>query len=284
MESILGQTLDEYQIISQLGSNATFLGTRLSDNKEVVIKQSLLTNDFTQGNLEVHSFDGIEHDNVLVPIKNIYKRPYFYTVYEYWPGATLAEYVKEKKSLTEVEVREIMEQLICGYLELEKCKVIYKNIKPENIFVLRDNKFVVKLFDFANVEKKVSARDPYLAPEIIAKETNFPIENSSDIWSIGAVMYFVINGYPPIETLEQKKINTYFLHSEVSPCCKDLVLGCLEYEPKNRPMIEEILRHPFITGEEFVRPLLSKYSHETEIKNIEQIKVPLKFAMGKILL
>lgn len=86
---------------------------------------------------------------------------------------------------------------LCSALQLCQAKnVIHRDIKPANIFVSRDGVF--KLGDFGiarTMEKtiggtKIGTYD-YMAPEVY---NNRPYHMSADIYSLGLVMYWFLNG------------------------------------------------------------------------------------------
>ncbi|MBQ7264688.1 MAG: protein kinase [Firmicutes bacterium] len=84
---------------------------------------------------------------------------------------------------------------VCKALEFCNEKgVVHKSVKPENIFVSKEGNFKIGDQGFSVDTKgrktKYSDMDLYLAPEIF-KEENY--DNSSDIYSLGLVMYRFLN-------------------------------------------------------------------------------------------
>lgn len=79
----------------------------------------------------------------------------YYTITKFFRGGNLKDYLsqkirKEKKFLTESDVRHIMYQLAVGVKELHSRNVIHRDIKMANILVNEDtdNKIDVRLTDF----------------------------------------------------------------------------------------------------------------------------------------
>ncbi len=93
-------------------------------------------------------------------------------------------------------------QTVCGVAELHKRKIMHRDLKSANIFL--NSNMVVKLGDL-NVSKVLKRDDLsttqtgtpyYAAPEIWRDE---PYDESSDIWSIGVVLYEMLTLSPPFK-------------------------------------------------------------------------------------
>ena len=94
-----------------------------------------------------------------------------------------------------------------GYLHLD--------IKPDNIFILPQTREMVKLFDFDSVHKKEHVLDKVLscskqwaAFELLYKEENYKICEGTDIYSIGAIIFYKIMGRMP-EDKEKRRFSKY---------------------------------------------------------------------------
>jgi serum/glucocorticoid-regulated kinase 2 len=84
---------------------------------------------------------------------------------------------------------------------LHSKNIIYRDLKPENIIVEDDG--YIKLIDFG-LSKEVQGQDfiaksfcgspAYLSPEIVAGQGT---TRSTDIYSVGTILYEMLTGYPP---------------------------------------------------------------------------------------
>ena len=148
---------------------------------------------------------------------------YIYIVYEFEEGKTLEqlrieqkeknEYIKQKRIIN------ILTQLleILEYLQ-DKCHIMHRQIRPENIIINSQNK--IKLFNFGKSayvmhkdESLVSRNSfnkgtmPYIAPEILNKEMyNYQI----DIYCLGLTMYSIMN-----PTIELTKTNISQMNNQI---------------------------------------------------------------------
>ncbi|CAL6010730.1 Kinase [Hexamita inflata] len=80
---------------------------------------------------------------------------------------------------------------------------MHRDLKPENILIqLIDNQFVVKLIDFGlsklnKYAQTVVGTTGYMAPEIQMSKNDVIYDERVDMWSAGAVLYFLLHGYSP---------------------------------------------------------------------------------------
>jgi cGMP-dependent protein kinase len=94
---------------------------------------------------------------------------------------------------------------------LHERKIIYRDIKPENIIVLKNG--YLKLIDFGTAKeiedrtKTIIGTPHYMAPEVIlGREYSFPV----DFWSISICMYEFICGEVPFGEREEDPMEIYF--------------------------------------------------------------------------
>ncbi|XP_053203614.1 testis-specific serine/threonine-protein kinase 2-like [Panonychus citri] len=127
----------------------------------------------------------------------------------YFPLGNVKQYrskIKLPKRMDENLLRIWLRQLISAIEFLHYYCIAHRNITPENILIATENSIVLSGFGFSrfcyDVEsgtfrKSSSNRDPdpFLAPEIIDGETADP--KCGDIWSFGAMFYYLVTGDPP---------------------------------------------------------------------------------------
>jgi serine/threonine-protein kinase len=136
----------------------------------------------------------------------------YYYVMEYLRGQSLAELVERRGALPPARVVYLLRQ-VCGALyEAHSAGLIHRDIKPSNIFAARCGGVddVAKLLDFGLVRTTAPARDVrvsaegeilgtplFMSPEQATGGRK--LDERSDIYSLGAVAYYLLTGRPPFE-------------------------------------------------------------------------------------
>ncbi|CDW82356.1 serine threonine protein kinase [Stylonychia lemnae] len=123
-------------------------------------------------------------------------------VFEYQENGTLLNFIEKKEILKESIIKKIMFQLLTALKSIHHKKIIHRDLKLENILVLKNNgclddNIQVEVIDFGlacsenNFELicQKSGTPGYVAPEILNKQ---PASFKSDIFSLGCIFYNLI--------------------------------------------------------------------------------------------
>ena len=193
-------------------------------------------------------------------------------VMEYLQGASLSNVIrKQQLPLPRFlsMVRQICLGLQCAHhgipVDGKIYPIIHRDIKPSNMLVIQDDSFgeLVKVLDFGIAKLLQSDTDhtnyylgtlAYSSPEQMdGKE----LDNRSDIYSLGVMMFEMLTGKIPFVASSHSFGVWYKLHhyqqprsvTEVAPALQlpkeveNLVMSCLAKAPSSRPQsIEEILK------------------------------------------
>lgn len=158
-----------------------------------------------------------------------------YLVTSYFEGKDLQKKINDKE---EIGFRRIASNLVEIVRKVHKAGVIHRDIKFSNIFIKNDGKIV--LLDFGSScsienERKVAryVSNGFSAPELYD-------ENSSTRWadnfSIGAVMYQMLTGVPPVSNVNGSGMYVQDIAEYINiPWQLALVImKLLELKPKKR--------------------------------------------------
>ncbi|KAL0926206.1 hypothetical protein M5K25_002417 [Dendrobium thyrsiflorum] len=126
-----------------------------------------------------------------------------FLVLEFCAGGDLAAYIKQHGRLHEPIVRKFMIQLGSGLSVLHSNHIIHRDLKPENILLSTPTSdAVLKIADFGlsrvvhpgEFADAVCGSPLYMAPEVMQFQK---YDNKVDMWSVGAILFELLNGYPP---------------------------------------------------------------------------------------
>ena len=131
-----------------------------------------------------------------------------YLIMTYLQGETLEKRINETGGLPISKVMDIMEALANGLNVAHKAGIIHRDIKPANVIFESAEIEDVILVDFGiakDLEKdptrqltqtgEIFGSPPYMSPE---QCQGLPLDQRTDIYSLGCLMYEALTGRPPI--------------------------------------------------------------------------------------
>uniref|UniRef100_A0A6B2L3E5 non-specific serine/threonine protein kinase n=1 Tax=Arcella intermedia TaxID=1963864 RepID=A0A6B2L3E5_9EUKA len=118
-------------------------------------------------------------------------------------GGELFDYIVQKKAIPEMEAVSVIAQVLKAIQYMHSVGIAHRDLKPENLLFKEKDFKVIKIADFGE-SKKFSGKNlntycgtpDYMAPEIIKGD---PYGPEVDIWSIGAITYVMLGGFPPFD-------------------------------------------------------------------------------------
>jgi serine/threonine-protein kinase len=182
-----------------------------------------------------------------------------YYAMEYLDGLTIAQVVERSGPLPPARAIYLLRQVCAALAEAHGRGLVHRDIKPENIMACRyggEHDFV-KLLDFGLVKHvqekhsrdltrglKILGTPLYMAPERLRNPAE--TDPRSDIYSVGAVAFFMLAGKRPFEGGDDLALASRILNDEAPrvsavatqpvPTEVDmLVQACLEKKPADRP-------------------------------------------------
>ncbi len=178
-------------------------------------------------------------------------------------GETLEERVRRTGPLDVRSVVEIARQIADALSAAEKQGLVHRDLKPANVMIAASEvgeKITVKVIDFGVAKALAETPDARVlthngfigTPAFASPEqfTNAPVDTRSDIYSLGATLWYLLTGHMPFgdRALDRSNNNR---NSSTPPCeqlkaahvpsrLSALLLSMLSIEPAARPGVREL--------------------------------------------
>lgn len=174
-----------------------------------------------------------------------------YLVLEFLDGESLGERLRREPRMPPELALPALRQMAAGLAAAHRAGIIHRDVKPDNVFLLREPSHAVKLLDFGlakldnqtNFTKTgvaVGTMD-YMAPEQVV--TDRP-DARTDVYGLGVLMYRMLTGQLPFQAKEDTDLLARHLLLPVPPPSLDVdgidartelvVLTALRKNPDNR--------------------------------------------------
>ena len=212
MDQYIGKMLDNrYEILEKIGTGGmanVYKAKCHRLNRLVAVK--ILKNDLAQNeefrrrfNAESQAVAQLSHPNIVSVYDVSRGGDTEYIVMELIDGITLKQYMEKRGQLNWRESLHFITQIMRGLSHAHGRGIVHRDIKPQNVMVLRDGS--VKVADFGIVCLENSAQTltqealgsvHYISPEQARGDRT---DARSDIYSAGVVLYEMLTGRLPFE-------------------------------------------------------------------------------------
>ncbi|HZS40177.1 MAG TPA: protein kinase [Polyangia bacterium] len=141
-----------------------------------------------------------------------------YVATETVAGSTLEELIAREGALPVERATSIVLQIGEALTEAQKVGVIHRDVAPRNVWVGPDGRVKVGEFGLAErVTDKVFGAPAYLSPEQVEGK---PVDQRSNIYSLGAIFYAALTGRPPFEGAAQSQLEQQVSATPSAPSTK----------------------------------------------------------------
>ncbi|KAJ4839250.1 hypothetical protein Tsubulata_042390 [Turnera subulata] len=187
---------------------------------------------------------------------------------EYIAGGSLSDMVEKfGGALSEDVISIYARQILYGLKYLREKGIVHCDLKCKNV-LLCSSSGNIKLADFGcskrlkdlkndgNLQPSIAGTPLWMAPEVLRNEE---LGFASDIWSLGCTVIEMATGRPPWGN----KVSKNPMAAVLKIACSnetpefpvhfsddglDFLANCLERNPRRRWTAEELLEHPFVSG------------------------------------
>ncbi len=212
MESYIGRLLDNrYEILEVIGTGGMAVVYRALDhrlNRPVaikILKDELSRNEEFRRRFQAESqaVAMVSHPNIVGVYDVSTATSADYIVMELIEGITLKQYLERKGSLNWRETLHFSMQIAKALEHAHSKGIVHRDIKPHNIMILKDGSIKVADFGIARVgastntlTREALGSVHYISPE---QARGSLVDNRSDLYSLGVVMYEMLTGRPPYD-------------------------------------------------------------------------------------
>ena len=261
---LLHQRYSIQSTIGQGGFGITYLAYDQKLDQEACIKELFVSGNSTRGSnftvqsqstggfsfqefvqrfvQEARQLAKFQHPNI-VRVSDIFQEnSTAYMVMEYVKGETLKSKISSEGALGEKEAMSLISQLLDAVEEVHLKGMLHRDIKPDNILITSEGRVV--LIDFGSArdfaEGKTTTQTAILTPGYA------PIEQYStrsqrgpytDIYALGATMYFLLTGEKPIpatDRVAEELLPPHKVNSRVTSQLSSAVMLAMELKSEHR--------------------------------------------------
>ncbi|KAJ3398302.1 hypothetical protein CcCBS67573_g08369 [Chytriomyces confervae] len=157
---------------------------------------------------------------------------YLYLVLEYIQGGELFTYLRNVDKLDNESAKFYAAEVVLAFEYLHSAKVVYRDLKPENLLI--DSRGHIRVTDFGFAKHldgdethTLCGTPDYLAPEVIQAKG---YGKAVDWWALGILIYEMIAGHPP------------FFDDDPFRLYEKIVACRLAFPPFMHPLAKDLIR------------------------------------------
>lgn len=264
--SWIGRRLGNFKLLRLLGKGAMGLVIQAQDVNlgrivalKVLRKQIRGMDDeqkVQQFLREAKAIARIEHPNVAHIYQIDSHEGWWYIASEFIEGGSVRDVVRAAGPLTPARACPITADAAAALLAVHHVGMIHRDVKPSNIMLTRTGR--AKLVDFGLVRMD-DPNDPfdfhdqtigtphYMPPELVRHE---PATAASDVYSLGATLYYTLTGKPPFEADDMQEVLRQHVQDprpdvhKLAPLCSEslakLIQRMMAIKQEDRPTVTEV--------------------------------------------
>ena len=150
---------------------------------------------------EAQAAGRLSHPNIVTVYEYGEENNTAFIAMEYVEGRNLREAIVNNERFPLEAVVDIIKGILDGLAYAHEKGVIHRDIKPDNIILLKNGRIKITDFGIARIESSnltqhgdLLGTPSYMSPE---QCTGTPVDNRSDIFSTGAILYHLLTGEKP---------------------------------------------------------------------------------------
>ena len=254
----IGKKLDgRYEITELIGEGGmadVYRATDVVDNKTVAVK--ILKKEFAENEEFLRRFRNeskaiavLSHPNIVKVFDVGFSERIQFIVMEYIDGITLNEYMQQQGQLGWKDAVHFILQILRALQHAHSKGIVHRDIKPQNIMMLRDGTIKVMDFGIAKFARedgktgtdKAIGTVHYISPE---QARGGATDAKSDLYSVGVMLYEMLTGKKPFDTdnpvsiavmhMQAKVPLPHTIRPDLQIGLEEIILKAMEKDPANR--------------------------------------------------
>lgn len=254
----IGKKLDgRYEITERIGEGGmadVYRATDVVDNKTVAVK--ILKKEFAENEEFLRRFRNeskaiavLSHPNIVKIFDVGFSERIQFIVMEYIDGITLNEYMEQQGQLGWKDAVHFILQILRALQHAHSKGIVHRDIKPQNIMMLRDGTIKVMDFGIAKFARedgktgtdKAIGTVHYISPE---QARGGETDAKSDIYSVGVMLYEMLTGKKPFDTdnpvsiavmhMQAKVPLPHTVREDIQIGLEEIILKAMEKDPADR--------------------------------------------------
>ncbi len=229
-DKYIGMMLDDrYEILELIGTGGMAnvykaLCHRLNRYDAVKIMRDDMANDeniIKRFRAESRAVAMLSHPNIVSVYDVSHSEDVEYIVMELVDGINLKQYMKSKGALPVDEVLNFSTQIAKALSHAHSKGIIHRDIKPQNVMLLKDGLIKVADFGIAALQNGIEEHSDetvgsvhYIAPE---QARGLAADARSDIYSLGIVMYEMMTGKLPYIGTSEVEVAVKHMNTDAIP-------------------------------------------------------------------
>ena len=234
-DKYLGIVLEgRYELLDLLGSGGMAVVYRAMDNRlnryvaVKIMRPELAMNEKFRQRFQTESkaIARLNHPNIVGVFDVSHTDSIEYIVMELLEGVNLKQYLRDHGPLDIKRSLTFSVQIASALAHAHSKGIVHRDIKPQNIIVINDDTIKVADFGIANLQSEVPDVENeaigsvhYISPE---QAKGLPVDERSDIYSLGIVMYEMLSGQLPFDGDDDRAIALKHLSAVPTPL-RDIV-------------------------------------------------------------
>lgn len=179
---------------------------------------------------------------------------------------SLYDCIQKNGKMKESKTRIVLRKVVTWMAHAHDRGICYGDMKAQNIMFGNTTNHEVYIVDFSNTRftpgweseklKSITGTLPYMAPEVLMR----CYDETSDVWSIGVMAYFMLHGRFPLHQEGEKLVSNEYakrilcfdpkkdltFDKEVSEEARDFILSLLQFHACDRKSMSDSMLHPYL--------------------------------------